>query len=88
MSSRKIILLSLALAVGIATFVAFRAGAAEASRVARQLPGLSEADVVALGRFEVAARVGTGAGSAISVVTMIAQLTNGGWSVTPQGGVR
>jgi len=53
----------------VATFVAFRAGAMEASAVARQLPGLSEADVAALGRFEVAARVGTGSGSAVSVVT-------------------
>ncbi len=52
-----------------ATFISFRAGATEASLVARQLPGLSEADVMALGRFEVAARVGTGAGSSVSVVT-------------------
>lgn len=58
-----------ALLGNVATFIAFRAAAAEASRVARQLPGLSEADVAALGRFEVAARVGTGSGSAISVVT-------------------
>ncbi len=53
----------------VATFITFRAGATEASAVARQLPGLTEADVTALGRFEVAARVGTGAGSAVSVVT-------------------
>ena len=58
-----------ALLGNVATFVAFRAGATEASTVARQLPGLSDRDVVALGRFEVAARIGTGAGSAISVVT-------------------
>jgi len=58
-----------ALLGNVATFIAFRAGAVEASRIARQLPGLSEADVVALGRFEVGARVGTGSGSAISVVT-------------------
>jgi hypothetical protein len=58
-----------ALLGNVATFVAFRAGATEASAVARQLPGLSDRDVVALGRFEVAARIGTGAGSAISVVT-------------------
>jgi hypothetical protein len=57
-----------ALLGNVATFVAFRS-ATEASRIARQLPGLSEADVVALGRFEVGARVGTGSGSAISVVT-------------------
>jgi hypothetical protein len=58
-----------ALLGNVATFVAFRAGATEASQVARQLPGLSEADVMALGRFEVAARVGTGTGSSVSVVT-------------------
>ena len=58
-----------ALLGNVATFVAFRAGATEASQVARQLPGLSEADVIALGRFEVAARVGTGTGSSVSVVT-------------------
>ncbi len=53
----------------VATFVAFRAGAMEASAIARQLPGLTEADVAALGRFEVAARVGTGSGGAVAVVT-------------------
>jgi hypothetical protein len=58
-----------ALLGNVATFIAFRAGAVEASRIARQLPGLSEADVVALGRFEVGARVGTGSGSSVSVVT-------------------
>ena len=58
-----------ALLGNVATFVTFRAAATEASGIARQLPGLSEADVMALGRFEVAARVGTGSGSAISVVT-------------------
>src|ERR1019366_8176640 len=47
----------------------FRAGATEASTIARDLPGISAADLMALGRFEVAARVGTGAGSAVSVVT-------------------
>jgi hypothetical protein len=58
-----------ALLGNVATFVAFRAGATEAGQIARQLPGLSEADVMALGRFEVAARVGTGSGSSVSVVT-------------------
>jgi hypothetical protein len=53
----------------VATFVSFRAAATEAAAVARQLPGLSEADVAALGRFEVAARVASGSGSAVSVVT-------------------
>jgi hypothetical protein len=58
-----------ALLGNVASFITFRAAATEASTVARQLPGLTEADVMALGRFEVAARVGTGSGSAISVVT-------------------
>jgi hypothetical protein len=58
-----------ALLGNVATFITFRASADEASRVARQLPGLSEADVSALGRFEVAARIGTGVGATISVVT-------------------
>ncbi len=58
-----------ALLGNVATFVAFRAGATEAPAVARQLPGLGEADVAALGRFEVAARVGTGSGSSVAVVT-------------------
>jgi hypothetical protein len=53
----------------VASFITYRAPAIEASAVARQLPGLTEADVMALGRFEVAARVGTGRGSAISVMT-------------------
>jgi len=58
-----------ALLGNVATFVSFRAAATEASAVARQLPGLSEADIVALKRFEVAARVGTGSGSSVAVVT-------------------
>jgi hypothetical protein len=53
----------------LATLITFRAGATEASTIARELPGISAADLMALGRFEVAARVGTGAGSAVSVVT-------------------
>lgn len=52
-----------------ATFITWRAPAEEAATIARQLPGLTPQDVQSLGRFEVAARVGTGAGSAISVVT-------------------
>jgi len=52
-----------------ATFITFRAPAEEATAIARQLPGLSSQDVESLGRFEVAARVGTGAGSAVSTVT-------------------
>jgi hypothetical protein len=53
----------------LATLISFRAGAAEAPTIARELPGISPDDLMALGRFEVAARVGTGAGSAVSVVT-------------------
>jgi hypothetical protein len=52
-----------------ASLVTFRAGADEAPRIARQLPGLTEADVMGLSRFEVAARVGTGSGSSVAVVT-------------------
>ena len=58
-----------ALVGNAATFITFRAGASEAALVARQLPGLTDADVMALGRFEVAARVGTGVGSSVAVVT-------------------
>ncbi|HYM55683.1 MAG TPA: hypothetical protein VES97_09985 [Solirubrobacteraceae bacterium] len=58
-----------ALIGNVATLITFRAGADEALRLARQLPGLTEADVMALARFEVAARIGTGAGSAVTVVT-------------------
>jgi hypothetical protein len=58
-----------ALIGNVATLITFRAAADEAQRLARQLPGLTEADVMALGRFEVAARIGTGLGSAVSLVT-------------------
>jgi hypothetical protein len=58
-----------ALVGNVASLITFRAGADEAQRLARQLPGLTDADVMALGRFEVAARIGTGLGSAVSVVT-------------------
>lgn len=58
-----------ALIGNVATLITFRAGAEEAQRLARQLPGLTDADVMALGRFEVAARIGTGLGSAVSVAT-------------------
>jgi hypothetical protein len=53
----------------VASLVSFRAAAEEAPRLSRHLPGLSADDLIALGRFEVAARVGTGEGSAVSVVT-------------------
>ncbi len=52
-----------------ATLVSFRAGSDEAQRLARELPGLTASDLQALGAFEVAARIGTGAGSAVQVVT-------------------
>jgi hypothetical protein len=53
----------------LATLISFRSGATEAPTIARELPGISPDDLMALGRFEVAARVGTGAGSSVSVVT-------------------
>jgi hypothetical protein len=37
--------------------------------IARELPGISASDLQALGAYEVCARVGTGGGSAVSVVT-------------------
>jgi hypothetical protein len=52
-----------------ASFITFRAPAEEAARIARQLPGLNERDVIGLSRFEVAARIGTGLGSAVAVLT-------------------
>jgi hypothetical protein len=58
-----------ALVGNLATMITFRAGAKEAPRLAMEFPGLSAADLQALGRFEMAARVGTGSGSAVSVVT-------------------
>lgn len=58
-----------ALIGNVASIITWRADADEAQRLARQLPGLTDADVMALGRFEVAARIGTGLGSAVSVVT-------------------
>jgi len=58
-----------ALLGNVATFITFRAPAEEATRLSRQLPGLTDRDVTGLARFEVAARVSTGTGSAVSVVT-------------------
>lgn len=49
----------------VGSLVSFTAGHEEASRLARELPGLSASDVMALGRFEVAARVATAEGHAI-----------------------
>ncbi|HWF52249.1 MAG TPA: type IV secretion system DNA-binding domain-containing protein [Solirubrobacteraceae bacterium] len=53
----------------VATLITFRASAEEAARLARELPGLTPEDLMALGPFEVAARIGTGAGSGVTVVT-------------------
>lgn len=53
----------------VGTVVTFRLGFDEATKVARELPPLGSQDVQALKRFEVAARVSTGEGSAVSVMT-------------------
>jgi hypothetical protein len=53
----------------LATLISFRASATEAPTIARELPGISADDLMALGPYEVCARVGTGGGSAVSVVT-------------------
>ena len=53
----------------LATIISFRSGATEAPTLARELPGISADDLMALGPYEVCARVGTGVGSAVSVVT-------------------
>jgi hypothetical protein len=53
----------------VATIVAFRQAAADARILAAEMPGLSPEDLVALGSYEVAARVGSGAGGAVTVVT-------------------
>ena len=58
-----------ALTGNLATIISFRAGATEAPTIARELPGISAADLMALRPYEVAARVGTGSGSAVSIVT-------------------
>jgi hypothetical protein len=58
-----------ALTGNLATLVTFRAGAKEAAALARELPPLTAGDLAALGRFEVAARVASGTGAAVSVVT-------------------
>jgi hypothetical protein len=58
-----------ALLGNVGTLISFRAGAEEAARIARELPGLSALDIQSLGRFEVAARVGAGTGSSVAVVT-------------------
>lgn len=47
----------------VGSLVTFAAGADEATRIAKELPGLSVQDVQSLGRFEVAARIHTQAGA-------------------------
>jgi Type IV secretion-system coupling protein DNA-binding domain len=58
-----------ALLGNVASLLTFRLGYDEASRIARELPELRAEDLQALRRFEVAARIGTGLGSAITTVT-------------------
>lgn len=53
----------------LSTLVSFRAGADEAARIARELPGIEPRDLISLNPFEVAARVGTGRGAGSVVVT-------------------
>ena len=53
----------------VGSFISFAAPAEDAAAIARQLPGLSPQDVQSLGRFEVAARVATGTGRGVSVMT-------------------
>lgn len=52
----------------VGTLVTFRAGHDEATRIARELPGLSAQDIQVLQRYEVAARVSSGDGG-VSVMT-------------------
>jgi hypothetical protein len=58
-----------ALTGNLATIISFRAGYREAPALAGELPGFTAGDLMALGRYEVCARIGTGVGSAVSVVT-------------------
>lgn len=53
----------------VGSLVAFRAGYEEATRLARELPGLNASDLQALRRFEVAGKIGTGVGAGVAVVT-------------------
>jgi hypothetical protein len=59
-----------ALLGNVGSLVSFRAGHEEAMRLSRELPGLTAQDLMALGRFEVAARIAIeGAGAASAIVT-------------------
>jgi hypothetical protein len=52
-----------------ATLVAFRQNADDAKLLARELPGVSAEELQALGRFEIAARIGLGSGDVSPPVT-------------------
>jgi hypothetical protein len=52
-----------------ATLVAFRQNADDAKLLARELPGVTPEELQALGRFEIAARIGLGAGDVSPPVT-------------------
>lgn len=52
----------------VATLITFRASAEEAGQLARELPGLTVEDLMALGPYEVAARIG-GTGSGVRIIT-------------------
>lgn len=56
------------LLANVGTLISFRMGHDEATRVARELPGLGPEDLQALRRYEVAARISRGDGG-VSVVT-------------------
>jgi uncharacterized protein DUF87 len=53
----------------VGTLISFRAGATEATTIARELVGLSAQDIQSLPPFHVAAKVATGSGSGSVVVT-------------------
>jgi hypothetical protein len=56
------------LLTNVGSVLAFKAGSEEATRVARELPGLEAGDIMGLGRYECAARIATvdaGIGSAV-----------------------
>lgn len=52
-----------------ATLICFRTSAHEALRLARELPGITDSDLVNLAPYEVAARVATGTGTGVVTVT-------------------
>jgi hypothetical protein len=58
-----------ALLGNVGSLISFRLGYDEATRLARELPRLDAQDLQALREFEVAARLSTGTGSGVTVVT-------------------